>query len=119
MATVIDDDIVLAGWTMDALFPHGRWAIRDRKVPVPDIPFPHFKVERDDSVWVTDVDGNFIRRASSAEQGLLDFRFSRAPIGFQKAFEALNSIGDWEDHFDRLTPQYARLSRVRPDSSVG
>ncbi|HET6943651.1 MAG TPA: Imm26 family immunity protein [Sphingomicrobium sp.] len=112
-SSIVADKIVLAGWTMDALVYHGRWNVIAHGVPLPRIPFPNFKVRMDGKFYVTDVEGQLIDDASASEQELLDFQFSRAPIGFQTAFEALHGFADWQDNYDRLTPAYARARVTR------
>jgi hypothetical protein len=62
-------------------------------------------------LYVTNVSGEIIDLASVHESELLDYQFSSTPIIFQDAFEALHGFGEWKDHFNKLTPAYAR-SRV-------
>ena len=106
-------DVALAGWSMDALFHHGRWKIIARNAPLPEVPFPNFKVAREGKIYVTDVDGQELGEATGTEANLLDYRFSRAPIGFQSAFEAIHGFKVWEEHYEKLTPAHAHVRITR------
>jgi hypothetical protein len=99
---------------MDGLIYHGRWNVIGGDFPVPSIPFPNFKVESGGEFYVLDVEGHFIDLATPHEVDLLDYQFSRASLGFQDAFEALHGFGEWQDHFDKLTPAYAKARITRP-----
>jgi hypothetical protein len=114
LAEIAKDEVALAGWTMDGLVYHGRWKVIGADFPIPSIPFPNSKVEIDRKFYVVDVEGEVIGLATPHELDLLDYQFSRAPISFQDAFEALHGFGEWQDHFDKLTPAYARARITRP-----
>lgn len=111
---LIREEVVLAGWTMDALFYHGRWNVIAHDLPLPRVPFPNFKVKMDGKFYVTDVHGQTVMEATAAEQELLDYRFSRAPVGFQDAFEALHGFSEWQVCHDKLTPAYAKAKVIPP-----
>jgi hypothetical protein len=108
------DEVALAGWTMDGLVYHGRWNVIAHGLPLPPVPFPNFKVEMEGKFYVTNVDGELLDEATPAELTMLDYQFSRAPIGFQDAFEALHGFGEWQDHYEKLTPAYSRARITRP-----
>ena len=114
LAKIVSDPVALAGWTMDALVYHGRWNVIGRSLTRPPIPFPNFKVGMEGKVYATDVDGNLIDEATPEERELLDFRWTRAPIAFQNAFEALHGFGDRQEHYDQFTPDYSRARITRP-----
>ncbi|WP_430385639.1 Imm26 family immunity protein [Blastomonas fulva] len=113
---VVCEEIVLSGWTMDALFYHGRWHVVGKGIPLPLVPFPNFKVAIDGRFHVTDVEGNAIREAKAAELEILDYQFSRSPIGFQHAFEAIHGFRTWDRGDDKLTPAYALTRMSCPGS---
>ncbi|MBB5714160.1 Imm26 family immunity protein [Sphingomonas aerophila] len=110
---VVRDDVALAGWTLDSLFYHGHWNVIARSLPLPSIPFPNFKVEQDGRIYVTDVTGAFVGEASQAEIELLDYQFSRTPLLFQDAFEALHGFQTWNQTHDKLTPAYSKVRATR------
>jgi hypothetical protein len=83
-------------------------------LPLPSVPWPNFKVGRERKVYVTDVGGQVIGEATAAEEELLDFKFSRAPIGFQSAFEAMHGFKGWEEHYEKLTPAHSKARIARP-----
>lgn len=114
LTKIVSDSVALAGWTMDTLVYHGRWNVIARSLPIPSIPLPNFKVGMEGKVYATDVDGNLIDEATPEERELLDFKWSRAPIAFQKAFEALHGLGEWQESYDRFTPDYSRARMTRP-----
>jgi hypothetical protein len=113
MEALARDEVAFAGWTTDALVYHGRWNVIAHDAPLPSIPLPNFKVEMDDKLYVTDVDGELIDEATRAERELLDYQFSRSAIGFQDAFEALHGFGEWDTSYEKLTPAYARARVTR------
>lgn len=113
--TLIADEIAFVGQTMDALIYHGRWIIVFQDYPVRgDVPFPNWKVGMDRDTVVTDFSGQNVLGAPSPEESqLLDFKFSRAPIGYQNALEALHGLRDWREDYDRLTFAYAKARMTR------
>lgn len=113
LAEIVADRVALAGWTMDALIYHGRWTVIGQSLSVPAVPLPNFKVEVAGKIYATDVDGKLIDEATSDERDLLDNKWSRAPIAFQNAFEALHGFRDWKEDYNELTPDYARARVMR------
>jgi len=97
---IIHDEVVLAGWTMDALVYHGRWIVIAHDLPLPQVPFPNFKIEVSGKWYVADAYGRLLREATAAELELLDFQSSRAPIVFQDAIEALHGFREWQADYD-------------------
>lgn len=116
LASLVRDEVVLAGWTMDALVYHGRWKVIAHDLPLPLVPFPNFKVEIGGKFYLTDVEGQLIGEAKGAELELLDYQFSRSPIGYQNAFEALHGYSEWKASDDKLTPAYAKARMIQPSS---
>lgn len=95
---------LLSGWTEDALIFQGRWVLEEEAHPLPDFAYPKFKVPIEGINWVTDVTGKPLRRASEQEIGMLPYKFSRSPIGYEKAFFAHHK-GEWDASFDKLLIQ--------------
>lgn len=92
---------LLRGWTPDALIYHGRWLLEDESQPLPDFEYPIFKIQMDGKCWVTDVTGKAQRRATAKEAAELPYKFTRSPIGYEKAFFAHHK-GEWDASFDKL-----------------
>jgi hypothetical protein len=115
LSELANDGIALVGQTMDALIYHGRWTIVFRDYPTrPDVPFPNWKVQIDGQMVVTDFSGQqVLGRASPEETDFLDFKFSRAPIAYQNALEALHGLRAWEESYEKLTPTYASARMTR------
>ena len=114
-AQLAADEIALVGWTMDALIYHGRWRVVGHDFATRmDIPAPNFKVGIEGRMYVTDVTGVVLDEAALEEGDLLDYQFSRAPVAFQQAFEAMHGFGEWKDDYEKLTPSYARRRMIRP-----
>ena len=114
-AELIRDEIALVGQTMDALFFHGRWTIVYRDFPIPAfIPFPNWKVGIRGILHTTDFEGANYWPMRLGEAELLDYKFSRAPIAYQAALEAIHGLAEWRDDYEKLTPAYAerRVTRV-------
>lgn len=115
IASLLADEIALVGTTMDSLFYHGRWSVIARDQPIPAaIPFPNWKVKIGGELRTTDFEGRTHWSMRPDEIELLDYKFSRAPLGYQDALEALNGLGEWQDSYDKLTPAYAarRVTRA-------
>src|SRR4051794_32821450 len=66
LAGLIGEEVVLAGWTMDALVYHGRWNVVAHDLPRPSVPLPNYKVEVDGRFYVTDVEGRGLARPPRA-----------------------------------------------------
>lgn len=107
-----DEEVVLAGWTTDALVYHGRWTVIAHDLPLPRVPFPNFLVEMNGKFYVTDVEGRPIREADDDERELLDYQFSRSACWFQDAFEALHGFRQWDASYDKLTLTYAHARTI-------
>jgi hypothetical protein len=113
-AQLATDEIALVGWTMDALIYHGRWRVVGHDFPTRmDIPAPNFKVGMEGRMYVTDVTGDVLDEAAPDEADVLDYQFSRAPVAYQQAFEAMHGFGEWKDDYEKLTPSYARQRMSR------
>ncbi|WP_421730528.1 Imm26 family immunity protein [Brevundimonas sp.] len=108
------DEIALVGWTMDSLIYHGRWTIIGTdNGPPRDVPFPNFRVNVAGVLQTTDFQGKVIGPSRPDEIALLDNQFSSSPSIYQDALMALNGIGEWKSHFDKLLPEYARARMTR------
>jgi hypothetical protein len=111
---LVQNEVALTGWTTDALVYHGKWKVVAQELSLPPLPLPNFKVEQEGRTYVTDVNGDFIGLATAAEQELLDYRFSRSPIGFQRAFEAMHGFSALREDDEKLTPAYCAARVTRP-----
>ena len=92
---------LLAGWTSDALFWHGRWEVVDNVPPI-HYRFPEYIVEIEGRTWVTDINGHPIRLATPAEAKELTLSFSSAPIAFERAFKAHHGFLPWDSRYQEL-----------------
>ena len=100
---------------MDALIYHGRWTVIGRGLAAPKcIHFPNWKVEIHGETYTTTVGGEVLGPILPSERALLDLQFSRAPIAYQEAFEALHGLRKWDADFEELTREYAarRVTRA-------
>jgi hypothetical protein len=110
------DEIALVGTTMDSLVYHGRWVVVYQGFPIPSrVPFPNWKVGTGAEVRTTDFSGNLSWPMRADEIDLLDFKFSRSPIGYQTALEAMHGLAEWREDYEKLTIGYAakRVTRDR------
>jgi hypothetical protein len=113
-ADLADEQIALVGETMDALFYHGRWVVVDEGFPIPSsISFPNWKVNANGVPHTTNFDGNTFLPMRPEEADLLDYRFSRAPIAYQTALEAMHGLAEWREDYERLTPAYPARRMTR------
>lgn len=115
MASLLAEEIALVGMTMDSMFYHGRWSVIAHDQPIPAaIPFPNWKVKIGGELRTTDFEGRYHWSMRPDEIDLLDYKFSRAPLGYQNALEAINGIGEWQESYDELTLAYAarRVTRA-------
>ena len=112
------DEVALQGWTTDAFVYHGRWRVIAHDLAVPPLFFPNYKVGMEGKTYVVDVEGKILDLANASELALLDYQCSSSASIFQKAFESLHGFGDWEDHFNKLTPAYIRSRVTRSTGSL-
>ena len=107
-------NIVLVGWTMDALFYRGDWKVIASGYPQrDDVPYPNHIVSVGTELITTDYMGNSLGNVRAHEVGLLEPKSSRAPIGFHKAFIALHGHGEWRESDAELTAEHARKRMTR------
>lgn len=85
-ARLVDEEVVLAGWKMDALVYHGQWNVIAHGLPLPRVPFPNFKIRTSGKSYLVDIEGRPVREATTAKIELLDYHFSKTSICFQDAF---------------------------------
>lgn len=108
------EEIALVGWTMDSWFHHGRWLVVGNLDPDRlDVPRPNYIVGVEGEPKVTNFKGEVLGPPTNDEKGLLGYRGSRAPVGFQNAFLALHGYRDWDTGDDTLTAEHARLRMSR------
>jgi Immunity protein 26 len=106
---VLSADVLLVGWTVDALFHHGRWkVIGSRPVVGERFPYPSYKVVVEGEIRIRDFSGTHFRRCNPDEEKLVDYKTTIAPIRYQRALLAYNGIGQWDSDFDPLTVKHAR-----------
>lgn len=106
--TVPTDDILLCGWTTDALFFHGKWrVIGNRPVPRDQVPKPCSKVQIEGRTWIQDHRGKPFRRATDFEAEQLPFQSSRSPGIYADAFEAHHGMSEWLPYYDKITAKQA------------
>lgn len=110
---LVENDILLVGWTADALIYHGRWKIVGNRPPiVARVPFPSYKVSLSGKPYVHDFAGKNRRPATAEEWQLLDYKTNVAPIRYQKAFLAYHGIGEWLQYYKELTVEHARRRQL-------
>lgn len=118
ISALLDDPVALVGTTMDSQFYHGRWTVIANDIPLPaKIPYPNWKVKIGDGFYTASFEGSPSWPMRPDEIGLLDYQFSRSPLGYQDAIEALNGLRAWEDSFEKLTWAYAAERVTRPRAS--
>lgn len=101
LSDIAVSQLLLCGWTSDARFYSKDWEIVGN-TPTRAFSFPEYKVEISGRQWVTDVDGNTLRLATTREAKTLCFQSSHSPIAFEKAFKAHHGDLPWESRFEQL-----------------
>lgn len=108
LETICESDLALVGATEDALIYHGDWRIVGNRQPdISRLPRPRFQIDLEGKTVVEDFDGNFVRVATEEDIKHYDLRWSRGPIGFERAIQAQHGASDWQSDFERLTIQHA------------
>jgi hypothetical protein len=113
---VVAQRVALLGISTDALLQHGHWqVVGNHAVDVDGIPWPAYKegVSPPGTFDVVDYTGRRRRRATAEEIERLAFRPMPTPFVLEKAFQALNGIGDWHEVFDGLLPVPDELTSAR------
>src|SRR5215207_1084563 len=88
---LVAKEILLAAWTTDALFFHGRWVVVGNCPVVEDrIPYPSYLVLINGELVVEDFNGASRRLATPDDLRLLHYRTTYSPITLQKALLAQN-----------------------------
>lgn len=98
---IIRTSVLLAGWTMDGRIQNGSWEIVGKTSDRPAFQFPQYRVEMSGKSWVTDVEGQRLREASSSERVKLKRKSSHSPIAYENAFWAYHTNA-WEERFEVL-----------------
>jgi hypothetical protein len=99
-----DGELLLVGWTVDALIYAGRWLIiGNRKPALTKVPFPSYKVVVAGKEHIHDFDGTNYRPAEASELEVVDYKTTVAPIRYQRALAAHHGLGEWQEEYSRLT----------------
>jgi len=101
---VVNTSPLLLGFTTDAKLYHRHWEIiGNHPSNLEGIRMPYFKLGTPpgDS-YITNYKGERVRQISTEEYSKLDFKWSRSPIGFEKALKAFHNFGEWGEDYDRL-----------------
>lgn len=102
-------EILLAGWTLDALIYHGEWQVIGNRPPISDrVPFPTYKVRINGLPYIHEFTGKKRRPATPEYWELLDYKTTVAPIQYQNALLAHHGLGEWRDHYDEITIEHVR-----------
>lgn len=104
---------LLVGWTNDALIHHKRWIVVGSCPIPPSLPFPNYKVNVGNDMFVTDFTGKVLRKASDAEAKLLTFRGSVSPIVFQDSLLAHHGMSNFH-LLDELSVEQAFARCILP-----
>jgi hypothetical protein len=107
IAKIPQSRILLSGWTNDARFFSGDWAVVANMPLSQEVVFPEYKVGTGQDCRITDVNGKILRAATQAEEHRLQFKTTHSPIIYEKAFHA-HHFGGWESRFDNLVLDRAR-----------
>lgn len=110
---LIKNDVLLVGWTLDALIYHDRWKIVGNRQPIAArVPFPSYKVRVSGEAYVHDFEGGNYRSATAEDWELLDYKKTVAPIRYQRALFAHHGVGDWTKDYEELTVEHARRRQL-------
>jgi hypothetical protein len=104
---IVKRPVTLLALSLDALLWHGVWQVVGRRDVVPAaISWPAYKegVSPQGSYEIVDYTGELRRPATEGEAEELPFRSIVALIRVQRAFLALNGVGEWDDAYDALRP---------------
>jgi hypothetical protein len=100
---------ILLASTFDALLHNGSWPILGADLDsLRECERPEFLVGSNESCLVEDFHGRVMRKASAQDVEQLGYRNVVAPIRVQRATQAVNGVGEWQDSFDRLRVTEAR-----------
>lgn len=110
---LIKKDILLVGWTVDALIYHGEWKIIGNRQPISaPVPFPSYKVSLNGESYVHGFAGKNRRPATAEDWELLDYKTTVAPIRYQRALLAHHGVGEWTQDYEGLTVEHARRRQL-------
>lgn len=100
--------VLLAAWTTDSWFFHGRWSVcMNCPVAENNVPLPSYLIQINGEHFVQDFDGKIIHPATTDNVRELRYRSNFAPIRLQNAFLANNGLGEWDDSYGELSAETA------------
>ena len=90
LTEIIKKEIIILGCTLDAKLYHKHWVIIGNCTDnILDIRLPIYKFGLSDSdMYITNYKGVVIRKASIDEFDILDYKYCRAPVGFESVLKA-------------------------------
>jgi hypothetical protein len=110
---LLKGELLLVGWTLDALIYHGKWKIVGNRSPISArVPFPSYIVRVKGVPHVRDFSGDTYRLATTEDWELLENKTTVAPIRYQNALLSHHGFGEWRSDYEALTIEHARR-RVR------
>ncbi|WP_147436587.1 hypothetical protein [Propionibacterium australiense] len=105
---------LLAGMTTDALFRSGGWVVVGNRPASPETAerfLPAYLVRRSGQLLIEDFHRYHNRPAEPSEELSIPPRRTRAPIGFQRALQAINGRTEWHDSYSRQQADKIVLAR--------
>ena len=101
---IVKSPRLLMGYTLDSKFYHKHWDIIEHyEDNLTDFEFPYFRLgSPSGELFLIDHNGNKIRKCSNAEFNKLTYKTEIAPATYENALKALNGIGNWKEHYDKI-----------------
>jgi len=100
---IVNDKILLLGYTMDALFYHKKWQmIGNITSNLKTIKLPYYKLGTAPNCKLVNYEGKTIGKISRDIFDKLNYQKVVAPIRYENALKAFYDIGEWRQDYDEL-----------------
>lgn len=100
---IINDEILLLGYTLDAKFYHKNWIIvGNEKTNLTTIRYPKYKLGSIEPFTLLDHNGREIKKIGKAEAEDLAYLAVIAPVRYENALKAFHEIGEWSENYNKI-----------------
>ena len=106
---ILCDEVIIVGRTFDILFKNGSWKVlASIKGNFPSNIFPFYKIETNNGVFITDFNGDSIRKASNAEEDFYFFYNEYSPAAIVNGVKAFYGLIIMDDYYKKMTYEFVQ-----------
>lgn len=112
-----EDDIIISTTTLPSLFTHKRWHVIENKPIDNRVKLPNFKIEKLDGVYITDFEGNVLRRTTSNEETFYFFKNTYSPASIVSGIKVFFGKEEQDEYYTKMFYSYVKKRSDETDGN--